>query len=73
MPHGGPSLRDALVLFWYMIMNTTEDLEAKMQAVEEFTKTACPTGARRKIDMKKSVFTKLLKAGTSRIICVTRC
>ena len=73
MPHGGPSLRDALVLFWYMIMNTTKNLEAKMQAVEEFTKTACPTGARRKLDVKKSVFTKLLTLGTSRVICVTRC
>ena len=64
MRQGGPSLRDALVLFWYMIMDTEKELPVTLQAADAFTDAACPTGARRKIDMKKSIFTKLLKLGT---------
>ena len=64
MRQGGPSLRDALVLFWYIIMDSEKQLPLTLQAADAFTDAACPTGARRQINMKQSIFTKLLSVGT---------
>ena len=70
MPKGGPTLRDALVLFWYMIMSTENTLEDTPSAANDFTKFALPKALHsHQINVNRSIFADLLNLGEKINVC----